>query len=72
VLIPDGKTRVRFARDCWQALGESIVQYGPFVMNIKKEIFQAIIEFREGHLAVAKRSTAKFFITSNFNWEDQP
>jgi quercetin 2,3-dioxygenase len=32
-------------------LHEPIVQYGPFVMNSKEEIFQAINDFREGHLA---------------------
>ena len=35
-------------------LGEPIVQHGPFVMNTKEEIFQAIIDLREGHLADAK------------------
>jgi len=34
------------------------VQRGPFVMITKEEIFQAIIEFREGRLADAKLSTA--------------
>lgn len=31
-------------------LREPIVQYGPFVMNTKEEIFQAISDFREGQL----------------------
>lgn len=31
-------------------LKEPIVQYGPFVMNTKEEIFQAIGDFREGQL----------------------
>jgi len=30
-------------------LGEPIVQHGPFVMNTKEEIFQAIKDFQEGH-----------------------
>lgn len=34
-----------------QPLGETIVQYGPFVMNSQQEIFQAISDFREGRLA---------------------
>ncbi len=32
-------------------LGESIVQYGPFVMNTREEVFQAIHDFREGRFA---------------------
>jgi redox-sensitive bicupin YhaK (pirin superfamily) len=35
-------------------LGEPIVQHGPFVMNSKDEIFQAIKDFNEGHLADAR------------------
>jgi redox-sensitive bicupin YhaK (pirin superfamily) len=34
-------------------LGEAIVQHGPFVMNTRDEIFQAIKYFNEGHLADA-------------------
>ena len=33
-------------------LNEPIVQYGPFVMNTREEIYQALSDFREGHLAV--------------------
>ena len=32
-------------------LKEPIVQYGPFVMNSKEEIFQAVEDFRAGRLA---------------------
>ena len=32
-------------------LNEPIVQYGPFVMNSKEEIFQAVEDFRRGALA---------------------
>jgi redox-sensitive bicupin YhaK (pirin superfamily) len=34
-------------------LGEPIVQHGPFVMNSKEEIFQAIRDFQEGRLGGA-------------------
>ena len=34
-------------------LGESIVQYGPFVMNTQEQIYQAIADFREGRFAGA-------------------
>jgi redox-sensitive bicupin YhaK (pirin superfamily) len=33
-----------------QPLKEPIVQYGPFVMNSKEEIYQALTDFREGRL----------------------
>jgi hypothetical protein len=31
-------------------LGEPIVQYGPFVMNTKEEIYAAVNDYREGRL----------------------
>ena len=31
-------------------LKEPIVQYGPFVMNTKEEIYQAMTDFRDGRL----------------------
>ena len=33
-------------------LGETIMQHGPFVMNTKEEIYQAIKDYNEGRLAV--------------------
>ncbi len=35
-------------------LGEPIVQHGPFVMNRQEEIYQAILDFREGRFAGAE------------------
>ncbi|MHB1100950.1 MAG: pirin family protein [Burkholderiales bacterium] len=32
-------------------LNEPVVQYGPFVMNTREEIYQALSDFREGHFA---------------------
>ncbi len=32
-------------------LGEAIVQHGPFVMNRQEEIYQAILDFREGRFS---------------------
>jgi len=34
-------------------LGEPVVQYGPFVMNTREEIEQALADYREGRLAAA-------------------
>jgi len=33
---------------------EPIVQHGPFVMNTKEEIYKALTDLREGHLADAR------------------
>ena len=33
-------------------IGEPIVQYGPFVMNTREEIEQAIADYQRGRLAV--------------------
>jgi redox-sensitive bicupin YhaK (pirin superfamily) len=33
-----------------QPLKQPIVQYGPFVMNTKEEIYQALADFRDGNL----------------------
>lgn len=50
VLI-DAKVDSRLLLIAGQPLGETIVQYGPFVMNSQAEIFKAISDFREGKLA---------------------
>ena len=34
-------------------LNEPIVQHGPFVMNTKEEIYQAVKDFQEGRLGGA-------------------
>lgn len=41
----------RFILIAGKPLNESIVQYGPFVMNTQQEILQAIDDFRQGRLA---------------------
>ena len=38
-----------------QPLKEPIVQYGPFVMNSKDEIYQALSDFRDGRLGESAR-----------------
>jgi redox-sensitive bicupin YhaK (pirin superfamily) len=34
-----------------QPLGEPIVQYGPFVMNTRDEVMQAVQDYQQGVLA---------------------
>ncbi len=51
VLIASGPTRAILVSG--KPLGEPIVQHGPFVMNTKEEIYQAVKDFNEGHLADA-------------------
>ncbi|PXX45517.1 pirin family protein [Undibacterium pigrum] len=46
----DAKVDSRLLLIAGQPLGETIVQYGPFVMNSQAEIFKAISDFREGKL----------------------
>jgi redox-sensitive bicupin YhaK (pirin superfamily) len=41
----------RFLMLAAKPLHEPVVQYGPFVMNTREEIEQAVADYREGHLA---------------------
>ncbi len=50
-VVIDAKVNSRLLLIAGQPLGETIVQYGPFVMNSQAEIFKAISDFREGKLA---------------------
>jgi len=44
------KAGAKFILVAGKPLGETIVQYGPFVMNSQEEIFKAIDDFRQGRL----------------------
>ncbi|MBC3908489.1 pirin family protein [Undibacterium umbellatum] len=52
-VVIDAKVDSRLLLIAGQPLGETIVQYGPFVMNSQAEIFKAISDFREGKLVSA-------------------
>ena len=52
VLIASGPAKAILVAG--KPLGEPIVQHGPFVMNTKEEIFQALNDLREGQLVGTK------------------
>jgi redox-sensitive bicupin YhaK (pirin superfamily) len=52
VLIASGPAKAILVAG--KPLGETIVQHGPFVMNTKEEIFQALNDLRQGHLVDVK------------------
>ncbi len=52
ILVEAGPQGARFLLLAGKPLGEPIVQYGPFVMNTREEIEQALADYREGTLAL--------------------
>ena len=38
-----------------QPIGEPVARYGPFVMNTKEEIAQAVEDYRSGRMGVIQR-----------------
>ena len=53
VRVRAGADGVRFLLLAAKPLREPVVQYGPFVMNTREEIEQALADYRDGRLAVA-------------------
>jgi quercetin 2,3-dioxygenase len=53
VRVQAGKEGTRFLLLAAKPLREPVVQYGPFVMNTREEIEQALADYREGRLAAA-------------------
>ncbi|MDP9013337.1 MAG: pirin family protein [Pseudomonadota bacterium] len=53
VQVQAGPEGVRFLLLAAKPLGEPIVQYGPFVMNTREEIDQAVDDYRNGRLGTA-------------------
>lgn len=58
VRIDAGADGARFILVCGRAIGEPIVQYGPFVMNTREEIEQAIRDYRDGTLVRRKAAVS--------------
>ena len=53
VRVRAGDDGVRFLLLAAKPLREPVVQYGPFVMNTREEIEQALADYRDGRLAAA-------------------
>jgi quercetin 2,3-dioxygenase len=53
VRVRAGQGGVRFLLLAARPLREPVVQYGPFVMNTREEIEQALADYRDGRLAAA-------------------
>ncbi|MGB5132141.1 MAG: pirin family protein [Steroidobacteraceae bacterium] len=51
VSVTAGAAGARFVLVAGRPLGEPVVQYGPFVMNTREEIEQALADYRAGRLA---------------------
>ena len=49
-VVIEASTDAQFILVSGKPLKEPIVQYGPFVMNTKEEIYQALADFRDGRL----------------------
>jgi redox-sensitive bicupin YhaK (pirin superfamily) len=50
VEVVAGESGARFILVAGRPIGEPVVQYGPFVMNTREEIEQALADYREGRL----------------------
>jgi redox-sensitive bicupin YhaK (pirin superfamily) len=53
VRVRAGEEGARFLLLAAKPLREPVVQYGPFVMNTREEIEQALADYRDGRLAAA-------------------
>ena len=56
VEVVAGSTGARFILVTGRPIGEPVVQYGPFVMNTREEIEQAISDYRAGKLVQTRAS----------------
>ena len=50
IAVTAGAEGARFILLAARPLGEPVVQYGPFVMNTREEIEQAIADYQNGEL----------------------
>jgi redox-sensitive bicupin YhaK (pirin superfamily) len=54
VRIEAGREGARVLLLAGRPIGEPVVQYGPFVMNTREEIEQAIADFQAGEMSRAR------------------
>ena len=54
IAVKAGREGARFLVLAAKPIGEPVVQYGPFVMNTREEIEQAIRDYQSGELAAAR------------------
>lgn len=59
VEVTAGANGARFLLVTGRPLGEPVVQYGPFVMNTREEIEQALADYRDGRLVRAAAGIAR-------------
>jgi redox-sensitive bicupin YhaK (pirin superfamily) len=51
-VVNNGGTPLSFLLIAGEPIGEPVARYGPFVMNSREEILQAVDDFREGRMGV--------------------
>jgi redox-sensitive bicupin YhaK (pirin superfamily) len=56
VRVDAGAEGARFLLLAGKPLGEPVVQYGPFVMNTREEVEQALADYRDGVLALPEQT----------------
>jgi redox-sensitive bicupin YhaK (pirin superfamily) len=57
IVLTAGESGARFLLLCAAPIGEPVVQYGPFVMNTREEIDQAVRDYQSGRLvAIGSRA----------------
>jgi redox-sensitive bicupin YhaK (pirin superfamily) len=57
--VEAGETEARFLLLAGKPLGEPIVQYGPFVMNTREEIEQAVNDYQSGKLTLTREQAQR-------------
>ena len=51
-VVNSGKTSLSFLLIAGEPIGEPVARYGPFVMNSREEVLQAVEDYREGKMGI--------------------